>query len=105
MKPLLSALVVLTAAALTPRLEAGHIYPDCAPGTLQSYIESSGCILGGSTGGIVVFSGFAFPTPQVSPDGTVVKVLDPSQIELTPVSSGLGGSFDFDGDFFAPAGD
>jgi hypothetical protein len=105
MKPLLSALVGLLAAVLTPQLEAGPIYPDCTAGTLQSYIQSSGCILGGGSGGVVVFSGFAFPTPQVSPDDTPVEVLDPSQIELTPASSGLGGSFDFSGDFFAPAGD
>ena len=102
MKPLLLLPLVFVAAMPALRLEAASFYPDCAPGTLQNYINSSGCVLGGSTGGVVVFSGFAFPTP-VNPDGAAV--LGASDIELTPVSSGLGGSFDFSGDFSVPAGD
>jgi len=95
MKIVLSALVLFL-AAMCPQLEAGPVYPDCAPGTLQSYIDSSGCVLFGSSGGEVVFDGFTFPAP-VSTGGATV--LDASQIELTPVNSALGGSFDFSGDF------
>jgi hypothetical protein len=98
MKTALSALV-LSLAATCPQLEAGFVYPDCVAGTLQSYVNSSGCILGEGEGSYVVFSGFAFPTPVGTGGATV---LDASQIELTPQSSGLGGSFDFspvDGDF------
>jgi hypothetical protein len=102
MKKLWSALVFFLAALLCPQLEAGPIYPDCVAGSLQSYIGSSGCVLGESDGAEVVFSGFAFPTP-LNPDGA--PVLDASQIEVTPVASGLSGSFDFSGDFSAPAGD
>ena len=46
MKIVLSALVVFLTAMTCPQLEAGSIYPDCEAGTLQSYISSSGCILG-----------------------------------------------------------
>ena len=101
MKPVWLALV-LSVAALCPQLEAGFAYPDCADGTLESYINSSGCILGQSGDSAVVFSGFVFPTPY-NPDGA--PVLDPTQIELEPVASGLSGSFDFSGDFSVPAGD
>jgi hypothetical protein len=104
MKIVLSALV-LSLAAMCPQLKAGFPYPDCADGTLLSYEDSSGCILGGSTGGIVVFSGFAFPDPY-NPDGlTSPTLLDASGINLTPIPSGLGGSFDFSGSFSVPAGD
>jgi hypothetical protein len=97
MKKLLFALMFFVAASLCPRLDASSIYPACVAGSLQSYINSSGCNLGG-----VVFSGFAFPAP-LNPDGATV--LDASQIELTPAASGLSGSFDFSGDFFVPAED
>jgi len=100
----LSALV-LSLAAVCPQLEAGFPYPDCVAGTLQSYIDSSGCILGESADAAVVFSGFAFPDPY-NPDGLTSPVLlDATDIELTPVSSGLSGSFDFSGSFSVPAGD
>jgi hypothetical protein len=92
-------MLFFVAALLGPPLKASPIYPDCAAGTLQSYINSSGCVLGEDAGAYVVFSGFAFPTPT-STGGA--PVLDASQIELTPQSSGLGGSFDFSvvgGDF------
>ena len=102
MKTFLSALLFFVAALAGPDLKASTIYPDCQAGTLQSYISSSGCILGEDASGAVVFSGFAFPAP-VSTGGAAV--LDASQIELTPQSSGLGGSFDFSGDFSVPAGD
>jgi hypothetical protein len=101
MKHILFALV-LSLAALCPQLEAGFPYPNCVDGTLQSYINSSGCILGQSGNAAVVFSGFAFPTP-LNPENA--PVLDPTQIELLPVASGLSGSFDFSGDFSVPAGD
>jgi len=101
MKKLWSALVFFLAASLGPQLNAD--YPDCVAGSLESYINSSGCILGQGSGGEVVFSGFLFPAP-LNPDG-LTGLLDPTQIELTPVSSGLGGSFDFSGDFSVPAQD
>jgi hypothetical protein len=102
MKIVLSALV-LSFAALCPQLKADFPYPECVAGTLQSYINSSGCILGqGPAGEQVIFSGFAFPTP-LNPDSATA--LDPTEIELTPVASGLSGSFDFSGDFTVPAGD
>jgi hypothetical protein len=104
MKIVLSALV-LSLAAMCPQLEAGFPYPDCEAGSLESYIDSSGCILGGSSGGVVVFSGFAFPDPY-NPDGLTSPVLlDPTGIFLTPEPNGLGGSFDFSGSFSVPAGD
>jgi hypothetical protein len=83
---------------------AGSIpYPDCADGSLQDYIGST-CVLGGSSGGIVVFSGFVFPTPVIT-GSAPATALGASDIELTPEPSGLGGSFDFSGDFSVPAGD
>jgi len=103
MKKLWSTLVFFLAAFLCPQLDADSPYPDCAIGSLESCIDSSGCVLGGSSGGVVVFGGFVFPSP-LNPDG-LTGLLDPTQIELTPVSSGLGGSFDFSGDFSVPAGD
>jgi hypothetical protein len=96
-KPLL-AVVLFVAASVCPRLDAGSIYPDCMAGSLQSYLDSSACALGAAS----VVVGFAFPAP-FNPEGT--PVLDASQIELTPVPNGLGGSFDFAGDFSVPAGD
>jgi uncharacterized protein (TIGR03382 family) len=101
-KRLLSAQVFFVAVLLCPQLKANSIYPDCVSGSLQSYMSSSDCVLGGSSGGVVVFGGFAFPAP-LNPDGATV--LDASQIELTPVPSGLGGSFDFSRDFSVPTGD
>jgi len=102
MKPLLSVpLVFLAAVSLCTQLEASSVLPPCAEGTLQDYENSSGCVLGGGTGGVLVFSGFAFSA--LNPDGA--PVLNASQIELTPVPGGLGGSFDFSGDFSVPAGD
>jgi hypothetical protein len=95
-RPLL-ALVLFVAASVCPQLDASIIYPDCVAGTLQNYIDSSGCVLGR-----LFFSGFTSPTP-LNPDGAVV--LDASQIELTPQPNGFGGSFDFSGDFSVPAGD
>jgi hypothetical protein len=102
MKTLVFALMFFMAASRCPQLDASPIYPDCVAGSLQSYINSSGCILGEGAGEEVVFSGFTFPTP-LNPDGATV--LDAPEIELTPVASGLGGSFDFSGDFSVPAGD
>jgi hypothetical protein len=94
-------LVLFVVASVCPRLDAGPIYPDCIPSTLQGYIDSSACVLGG--GSYIV--GFAFPQP-LNPNGAAV--LDASQIELTPEPNGLGGSFEFavvNGSFSAPAGD
>jgi hypothetical protein len=102
MKTFWPALLFFVAASLCPQLTAGPVYPDCEPGSLQDYINSSGCVLGGSSGGIVVFSGFIFPAP-LNPDD--ITALGASDIELTPVPSGLGGSFDFSGAFSVPAGD
>jgi hypothetical protein len=105
MKPALLVLV-LSVAAICPRLEAATVFPPCVAGSLQSYIDSSGCFLGAGDGTEVVFSMFAFPAPS-NPDGldSSTGLLDASQIELTPVASGLSGSFDFSGDFTVPAGD
>jgi hypothetical protein len=102
MKTFSCGVLFFVAALSGLQLKASAIYPNCVAGTLQSYINSSGCVLGQGSGGEVVFSGFTFPTP-VSTGGA--PVLNASQIELTPVSSGLGGSFDFSGDFTVPAGD
>jgi hypothetical protein len=88
----LSALVVFLTAMTCPQLEAGSIYPDCEAGTLQSYISSSGCILGEVGDASVVFSGFSLPIAVGTGGATV---LNASQIELTPIVSGLSGSFDF----------
>jgi hypothetical protein len=100
MKKLWSALVFFPAILLCTQLEAAAVIPDCMAGSLESYLGSS-CVLGEADGASVVFTGFTFAT--LNPDGA--PVLDASQIELTPVASGLSGSFDFSGAFFAPAGD
>jgi hypothetical protein len=100
MKKLWFALVFFPAVLLCPQLEAAAAIPDCMAGSLESYIGSS-CVLGEGDGASVIFSGFTFAT--VNPDGA--PVLDASQIELTPVATGLSGSFDFSGEFSAPAGD
>ena len=42
---------------------------------------------------------------RVSPKNGSSTVLDASQIELTPLASGLGGSFDFGEDYSVPVGD
>jgi hypothetical protein len=117
MKVFQSSLLFFVAASLCPQLRAGPIYPDCAtlhaptmanPGadSLESYIQSSGCILGEVAGADVVFSGFTFSVAN-NPDGlnSSTGLLDPTEITLTPVASGLSGSFDFSGNFSVPAGD
>jgi hypothetical protein len=100
MKTFWFAPVLFLAVLMCTQLEAAAITPDCAAGSLDSYIGSS-CVLGEGDGASIIFSGFTFAT--LNPDGA--PVLDPSQIELTPVASGLSGSFDFSGAFAAPAGD
>src|SRR5579863_2256579 len=101
MKALLSVSALFLCAQFCPQLVASSVLPACVTGSLLSYEESSGCVLGADSGGVLVFSEFASSVDN--PDH--VTVLDPSEIELTPVSSGLGGSFDFSGDFSVPAGD
>jgi hypothetical protein len=101
MKTILSVLALSLCALLCPQLDASSFLPACVAGSLASYEASSGCVLGGGSGGVLVFSGFASSVDN--PDS--VTVLDPSEIELTPEPSGLGGSFDFSGDFSVPAGD
>jgi hypothetical protein len=99
MKRLWSVSVFFMAALLCPQLKAGPVYPTCVTGSLESYINSSGCVLAGAPA--VVYSGFNFPDP-INPDG-LTGLLDPTQITVTPEPSGLGGSFDFSGDFTVPA--
>jgi hypothetical protein len=90
MKTVLPVLA-FTLAAMCPQLEASSLLPACATDSLLDYEDSSGCVLGGGEGGVLVFSGFAFSVsnPNSAP------VLDASEIELTPDPSGLGGSFTF----------
>lgn len=85
------SLLVLTLAAMSAQLKASSYLPACATDSLLDYENSSGCVLGGGNGGVLVFSGFAFSASN--PDSA--PVLDASEIQLTPDPSGLGGSFTF----------
>jgi len=85
--------VIFLCAVYCPQLEASSILPACVAGSLLSYEDSSGCVLGGGNGGVLVFSGFAFAVDNSDPAG--FTPLNASEIELTPEPSGLGGSFVF----------
>jgi hypothetical protein len=100
MKTLLASLVFFLAPCLIPQLEANSLLPPCVAGSLLSYQSSSGCVLGGGAGGVLIFSGFTFSVTNSDPGGN--PVLDASQIELTPDPIGIGGGFIFSGFQNAP---
>src|ERR1700685_2622699 len=94
MKTFLCGVLFFVAALSGPQLKAGPIYPDCVAGSLQSYINSSGCVLGDVGDAEVVFSGFSLPVAAGTGGATVFNA---SQIELTPrlVARGVRGMFEF----------
>src|ERR1700733_4556689 len=90
---LLLSMTLLTALVLHG--EASTAVGPCAAGTLLSYEDNtSGCELGGGSGGILVFSAFTFSLSSSS--GSPV-ILDASEITVTPDPEGLGGGFTFGG--------
>jgi hypothetical protein len=96
---LLLSVIFLT--ALAPRIQASTDVAPCVAGSLLSYEDNtSGCELGGGSGGILVFSAFTFSS---SSSGSPV-ILDASEITVTPDPEGLGGGFTFGGFSGAPVG-
>jgi hypothetical protein len=98
MKAFLPVLLVFAAVSFVPNLEASSLLPACVSGSLLSYQQSAGCVLGKDSGGVLIFSGFTFSVSN--PDNA--DVLNPSQILVTPDPEGLGGGFTLSGFQNAP---
>lgn len=82
--PVLTAFAVASIAAANPILTLAP--PECAPGTLQQYIDlgGAGCVLGDK-----VFAHFGYVTTTQVPNPTT------NQIMVTPIATALNPGFSF----------